>query len=341
MSDDTDGTDSTHDADSPDEPLSEGATFDAPDDPVAEKSHEAGRVLGDSIRLIGTVIWFFLGGIGKHIVVVVTRFLPYFGTKWWKFLSVFAFNTYFKRVSGSPDVIGLITEEDTQVIRFAPARLEYGLEEIEDEAGWNVLGEDRYWKRSAHPEIFRIGKVPVVWFDRDSIRAGSPLESRVTEAIDAGDMRELYNVEQAEITARIDYPDAMGGQAVADGGEDYTIRRDFNWKEAPIFEDMLIDVSAGEGFAGRALSFTHYNDHAPHETDPEELVKAEQRGWLAGLAGGDRTGFILKVMLIAAGIVLGTLAIVLLGPRLLSQGAQGGGGGIIPPGLFATVWGLL
>ncbi len=52
----------------------------------------------------------------------------------------------------------------------------------------------------------------------------------------------------------------------------------------------------------------------------------EDRGYLRGLANGDEGPGMVKILLICMGIILGTLAIVLLGPELV-----GGGGGSMNP----------
>jgi hypothetical protein len=216
---------------------------------------------------------------------------------------------------------------------FKPIKWKDSVATDEDEQpGWKVKGEDRTFEDSNHDAVFRVGDVPVVLINEDETRSGSWLEATVTEAIDAGNMTEVYNVESADLTATIDYGDAVPGAAMSDGGAN--VQREFDPKTSPVFEDMWIDTTSDEGYAGRALSWWKYADHDPTTTSPEEIDRAQERGWLAGLAGhGDNTAFVIKVLLIALGMV----ATFVLGPDLISAlfasgggGGGGGGGGIIP-----------
>jgi hypothetical protein len=179
----------------------------------------------------------------------------------------------------------------------------------------------------------RVGNTPLVLINEDETRSGSWLEANITEAIDAGNTSKVYDVSDAELSATIDYGDAADGAALSDGGA--AVSREFHPRESPVFSDMLIDMSSDEGFDGRALSWWKYSHHDPTTTAPEEIDRAQERGWLAGLAGNrDQAAFVIKVMLIA----LGMIAIFVLGPDIVSaifansggDGGGGGGGGLVP-----------
>jgi hypothetical protein len=57
----------------------------------------------------------------------------------------------------------------------------------------------------------------------------------------------------------------------------------------------------------------------------------EDRGYLRGLANGDEGPSVFKLLVLCAAIILGTLAIVLLGPELVSGGGGSSGSGGINP----------
>jgi hypothetical protein len=64
----------------------------------------------------------------------------------------------------------------------------------------------------------------------------------------------------------------------------------------------------------------------PERADSEAMKRAEDRGRLMEALGGDETD-VVRLFLYAALLVIGVLAVVLLGPELVGGG---GGGGINP-----------
>jgi hypothetical protein len=288
-----------------------------------------GNRIATALTRIGSALWVVPGAIARQLTYTAARFLPFIGAKWWKGVTVFALKAYYKRSGG--DAVGLLGNEHAGSATVAPVKWKDDVDTEQDERpGWKVKGESRTFEDSNHDAVFRIGNTPVVLINEDETRSGSWLEANVSEAIDAGNMTEVYNVEQADLTATIDYGDEMPGGALSDGGA--TVQREFNPKNSPVFEDMWIDTTSGDGYDGRAISWWKYADHDPTTTSPEEIDRAQERGWLAGLAGhGDNTAFVVKVLLIALGMV----ATFVLGPDLIaalfaSGSGGGGGGGVIP-----------
>ena len=68
------------------------------------------------------------------------------------------------------------------------------------------------------------------------------------------------------------------------------------------------------------------------KSDSEHMQMQEDRGYLRGLANGDGGPGVLKLLLICGAIILGTLAIVLLGPKLV-----GGSGESVSGPLMSTL----
>jgi hypothetical protein len=291
----------------------------------------AGKSIATALTKVGSALWVVPAAVVRQLTYTAARFLPVIGAKWWKGVTLFSLKAYHRRSGG--DALALLGNEHAGSASFAPLKWKDDVATDEDEQpGWKVKGEDRTFEDSNHDSVFRVGNVPMVLVNKDETRSGSWLEANVTEAIDAGNMTEVYDVESAELRATIDYGDAVPGAAMSDGGAN--VSREFEPRESPVFKDMLIDLTSGEHFDGRAISWTKYSDHDPTTTSPEEIDRAQERGWLAGLAGhGDNTAFVIKVLLIALGMV----ATFVLGPDLISAlfasgggGGGGGGGGIIP-----------
>jgi hypothetical protein len=77
------------------------------------------------------------------------------------------------------------------------------------------------------------------------------------------------------------------------------------------------------------VSFRKATEWMSEQTTTQEMQMQEDRGYIRGLANGDDGPGVFKLLLLCAAIILGTFAIVFIGPELLG-GGSGGGGGINP-----------
>jgi hypothetical protein len=293
------------------------------DDPEAE-AEAVGESLGERVTTAAGILWRVPATLFDTLLYAVTRVVPFFGTKWWKVWATVALHRYHKKAGG--DAIALKGNDQSSKAELAPVKYDEGLDDQEDQPGWRVKGEDRTFAPAHAGGPIRLGKTPILPINEDERRVGSWLECNVTEAIADGQMAELYEVESADLRATIDYGPGAGGQpAVSDGGMNVT-DMEFEPRESPIFKDTIIDLTSPQDYDGRAMSWWKYADHDPTKTTPEALDNAEQRGLLAGLAGHDNKDMIVKIMLIAAGCIIGGIAAPHL-PEIVRIFAGGGGGG--------------
>jgi len=272
---------------------------------------------------------------------VFSRLVPVFGEKFWAKLAKRTLFLYHRRAGGDALGIEALTQEkaDLTPVKYKPAE-----ETSQDERpGWSAKGREKTWNPTKMGRsTMRLGKVPIIPLDNDSWQATSFAEARVSEAVDMGKMRPLYNIEQGEFTATIDSQPAMsGGSAVADGGTKIE-QIEFDPKSSPIFDDMIIDLSADE-YDGQAISFWKAKELMLETTGTEEMQRQEQRGFLAGRSKDEWQSWALRIMLIGAALGLGGLVGPELVNALLGSGGGGGGGGgagIIPFVTKApTLWG--
>ncbi|MWG35895.1 hypothetical protein [Halomarina oriensis] len=305
--------------------------------PAPEERGEAwGELAAQPVIWTGRALAATVGAFAKVL------FRRSWGKKIWKRLVVGGLWQLHKQ-SGS-DAIGL-NHLPSGNVELVPVRHCQKLGEIGEEPGWKEKGGDRAWEASAQGNaVTFIGRTPVVMLDDDADSIGTWLDARVTDAIDKGNMRDLYRVDHGEFTAEITYPQAGGagaGAAVTDGGTNADVWTDFNPTSSPIFEDTLIDLGSNEGFNGAAMSFRHYKDTDRDSTSQEKLKMAEERGKLVGMNPEQMKAFIIKVLLIVAALgAVASVGDVLLGALL---GGGGGGaadavGGVVPGMLGFGGW---
>jgi len=292
------------------------------DDPETEAA-AVGDALGERVVWAAGVLWRVPASLVDALWYAATRLLPFFGTKWWKVWAVVALNRYHKKAGG--DAVGIKGNDQSGTAELAPVKYDDGLGEQEDQPGWRVKGEDRTFAPSHAGGPIRLGKTPILPINEDERRTGSWFECNVTEAIGGGQMAELYEVESAELRATIDYASGGPAPAMSDGGMAVT-DMEFDPRESPVFKDTIIDLTSPADYDGRAMSWWKYADHDPTKTTPEALDNAEQRGLLAGLAGHDNKDMIIKIMLIAAGMVVGGI-LAPHAPEIIRIFVGGGGGG--------------
>jgi len=246
----------------------------------------------------------------------------------WRRVAIWSLNQMHKNSGG--DAVGLVINEDMS-LDIQPAKLKRGTLDDDDveEPGWHLRDRDRVWAETADGrDLARAGKAPVAFLPASSTRRVSPIEAEVKAAIDNDRWQHVLSVDQpsaVEMDVTLDAAAAnaaQNGEAVADGGVDARVR---NVKRA-VLDDTLVDISNDE-----RVSFQKVVDQYRAQSDVERMDEQQRLGFQAGRVDADERdvqGFVIKVMLLALGIV----AAALIGPDLLSQAgsAASGSGGVVP-----------
>ena len=271
-----------------------------------------------------------LGSAAARVVTTLPK--PLLGVRGtlFKRMAVKGIEKYYK-VSGG-DAIAINAKAGQQialepVLYRAPEECDEG-----EKPGWKVKGRDKVWNPAKEGNsVNYLGRTPTVQLeDDDHVEAGW-LAPRIGQAIEMDQYWPIFT--DATFNAVIDaQPGANGQQPVADGGMDIDLELDTPGKWAG---DNIVDLGSGDGYDGMRISTAKAREWQAEHTDSEHMQMQEDRGYLRGLANGDEGPGIIKLMMICAAIILGTMAIVFLGPELVG----GGGGSSINP-LFALPTGL-
>jgi len=288
--------------------------------------------------LLVTVPLGILGRIAhagtKGATTTLTTILPFVGGLH-KRLAKWALYKYHKKAGG--DAVGVTFEANGQA-DFVPVKYkEQSVDEDEgaERAGWHALDRDRSWHEGADGrEVDYIGKTPVVMLDAASTQRATVTEARFAECLDLDRVADLYQVPDrgaVDVTVQVGAPGAATGNgrpgARADGGVQMDIL-EANVREA-IWQDSVVDIGVDD-HDGMRVNPRKVKETYREQTGAEQLDEVERLGFLAGkLESQVDTGFIIKVLLIALGIV----AAATIGPDLLgtaSGAASGGGGSILP-----------
>jgi len=297
-----------------------------PEDP-AEAGASRGRETAATVR---TGVYETASAIGAMLFTFVRNLLslPLIpSARLFKGLAVRSLYAYHKKSGG--DRLGLV-EDPGGKVDLVPVKYKTAAETGDDEqAGWHAKGREQAWRPSTLGQSGpRLGKTPIVPLDADSWRATSTLEARVAEAVDQGETRPLYRVDEANLRAELDTSGATRDNAVADGGQYAVNNLEFEPRTSPIFEDMIIDLGSDD-YDGQAVSWRKTNELLTETTTSDEMERQEQRGLIAGMSRKDIKSLMLKVMLIGGVIALAGL----IGPELVGAvlgGGGGSGGGVIP-----------
>lgn len=291
------------------------------------RARQRGAAVAQGIR---TAIWLSLRAIGDAIFGFVRNLLALpvlsvIGRKIWKGMLARSLHAYHK--AGKGDAVGLVRKPSGQIEPTA-IRWKTSDETDDDERpGWHARAFDHSWKPDTYGrELPRMGKTPVKPLDLDSWRATSFMEARVAEAVDQGDTRPLYRVDEANLTATLDYQGGQAG-AVADGGA-VVNSIEFDPRGSPVFDDTIIDLGSCD-YDGHAVSWNKAKELYAERTTTDEMDQQEQRGFLAGRSKQDMKSWMLKILLIGGAIA----ALGLIGPELIQAlfgGGGGGSGGVIP-----------
>jgi len=197
-----------------------------------------------------------------------------------------------------------------------------------EKPGWVAKDGTKTWNAASEGRVVDyLNNTPIVALDRDSHVECGWLRPRIAEAIELDNYDGLYTNPQLTAVAPVVNDPTTNG-AVADGGqiapEDIGLEPTNPGQWAG---DALVDLDSGDGYDGMRVSFRKATEWMSEQTTTQEMQMQEDRGYIRGLANGDSGPSVFKLLLLCAAIILGTLAIVLLGPELVGGG---GGGGINP-----------
>jgi hypothetical protein len=308
---DTNGTgaDEQHDEpDASDEPAEGGTAADA-----------GGRIGGGLATALGGAI-AFVTSMASTFVYTLTKFLPFIGEKFWK-SAIETCTLRYQKASGA-DVVNFCHREAGKIEPIATNWKEG--EDIGEKPGWKAVGEDTVWDPAAEGRgVERLGKADVILTDEAAYDMTDPLEMRVAEALD------LEKVEPVLINPRLNQTIVTAdgasagagaggtgnGQAVADGGAVRQSEITLDPMQMDGFDDYLIDLAPDHPEAdGMRISARKYKEMDLNKTSAEEMKNQETRGFLAGSAGEDNKGLMLKVFGIAVAFIL----LWEFGPAILS-----------------------
>jgi len=239
----------------------------------------------------------------------------------WRKLAFKSLERYHRAAGG--DALA-IEKQPGQKIDLVPVKYISAEENDEGErAGWHVKGRDKTY--DAGPEgnsLNFIGRTPTIPLHADAAVETGWLAPRIGTAIELDNYWPLFV--GAEIKPVFDVQGPPGvdanGQAVADGGLNIT-RDDFSQFELSnpgmYAGDSVVDLSSQEGSDGMRISLRKSKEWQAETTTSEKMQMQEDRGYLMGLVDGNHTDA-KRIFLYAVLLVLGVLAIVLLGPQLIS-----------------------
>jgi len=272
-----------------------------------------------------------LGGLAARLLSLIPK--PLLGVRetLFKRLTVKSLHNYHK--VGGGDAIGLIAEPGQSLdVRPIKYRAPKDCEETE-QPGWVEKGGEKVWHAGAEGRVVDyIGKTPIVALERDGHVEAGWLKPRIGQAIELDNYDPVYVNPQfdAEVVADLSVDSAVNGNgnALADGGRGIV---DIDVADMGTYGGAeVVDLDSGDGYDGMRIDFRKASAWAFEQTTTEEMQMQQERGRLMGLMSGENGPSAFKLLLLAGGIILGTLFIIEVLPILLNGGGGGGGGGINP-----------
>jgi len=261
-----------------------------------------------------------LGSFGASLISLIPKPLLGIRGTMYKRLAKKSIQNYHKTAGGDALAINAKAGQQVElepVLYRTPEEVDEG-----EKPGWKVKGRDKVWNPGKEGNsVNYLGRTPTVLLEDDEHVEAGWLAPRIGTAIEMDNWWPLFNVDT--INAVIDAGAAGNGQARADGGQAISFELDDPGEWAA---DNIIDLNSGDGYNGMRISTAKAREWQAEHTDSEHMQMQEDRGFLRGLANNDSTDA-KRIFLYATLLVLGVLAIVLLGPKLVG----GGGGGSISP----------
>lgn len=307
-------------------------------DTDTEGGNELPRFLGDRIGNILAQMVAVPAGIAYSTATTTGTILiskiPVVNGRFWK--SMLKFSAYRLQDSKGADAVNLVTTQTG----IEPSTVEWQDGEGDDEErGWLEHGTERVFHPGAQgASTERFGKADVILTDESAPYAMTPAQLSVAEALDLEQTD--YLVSGADVTVnQTDMwsadPTAAaaggeGGEVATDGGAE-VIERDTSMRlhasEVPALQDTVINLNERT-----RISADKFADMLPEDVGVEQLQKAEDRGFLAGVGqDSDKVALIFKAILLVGGVfVLKDVAPIAIRILFGSSGGGGGGGSLMP-----------
>lgn len=286
-----------------------------PTDPTAERA-------ADGIRGGVSVAAAWVGGGAINFISSLTRPIPAVGERLWGGMAKRSLHYYHKASGGDRMGIEIMPSGEAQLqpVKYRPPEAC----DVDEAPGWKAKGRDKVWKPTTGGQTGpRLHKTPIVPLSSEAWRASNTLEARVAEAVDQGETRPLYALDEADLTVTLDAEAAGGAEAaLADGGYQ---EASINPRSMPVYQDEIIELNSDD-HDGQAVSFRKVRDMWLEQTTTEEMSRQEERGFLAGRSNKDMMRFAFKIFLIAGLVAIAGLIGKELINALFSNGGGGGGG---------------
>lgn len=300
-------------AEQTDEPIAEEIETD-----VADRAEKQGERVGVGVRKALRAGISLLGGVINGLVSAGRPLIP-FKQRLFQRMAIKSLENYYKTSGG--DAIGIVTQPG-QKLSLVPV-LYKGPEEVDEteRPGWHAKGVDKVWEAGSEDhEVDFLGRTPIVPLDRDDAVVAGWLKPRIGEAIELDRYNSMYNNPTIETVFDVRDPGGKGGEeALADGGTEQ-IRTEFAGLQVADlgeYSDEIVDLSSRDGYDGLRVSFRKATEWAHEKTTAETMQMQEDRGYLIGQMTADEGPSVIKLLLICAGIILGTLAMIFVVPQLL------------------------
>src|SRR6056297_3364608 len=222
-------------------------------------------------------------------------------------LALNSIKQYHKRAGG--DALAIDAKAGQQ-LDLTPVRYRAAGEcEEGEKPGWVAKDGTKTWNAASEGRVVDyLNNTPIVALDRDSHVECGWLRPRIAEAIELDNYDGLYTNPQLNLVADAT---ASNGQAVADGGTpELELGSPGQWAG-----DAVVDLGSGDGYDGMRVSFRKATEWMAEQTTTQEMQMQEDRGYIRGLAGGDRPS-LTKLLLICAAIILGSFLIAFVDPEI-------------------------
>lgn len=313
MSENNNDVSSEEDDESLGEAFSSELRETAPEERKSVKADdEPGAKLGNAIA----------GAFGRFVgnmSLFTSRLVPG-SAKMWRGLLQTSYKGIYKS-KGSIDAIGHIIVGGN--LKHVPLTYDH------ERGRYKTLADDPDWweTSSQYQDQYHVGPVPTVFASDAANDVGDHVQAEVAKALDLGNDAYLY--QSADVNhVEMEIPEgSTPGEAVADGGNVQRQREEFVTVDNPgDLADHLVDLSTDAD--ARVVSIDDYDETYPEKADSQKMKEERQLGRLME-KDDDMSAYAMKMLLIAGAIIVGTIAIVVLGPMVLGGGG-GGGGSLIP-----------
>ncbi len=279
-----------------------------------DESAEKGEAIGAGSRQLLRSINSFIGGLTAGFMSTAAPIIP-FRQRLFKRMALKSLENYY-RLSGG-DAIAIV-EEPGQRISLSPVKYR-APEECEEgeKPGWKEKDKDKVWEAGGEGyDANYYGRTPLIAVSRDqSVEAGF-LSPRIANAIELDRYDGVY--QNPQISAHFDVdPTMQGGQAIADGGYDTQFAGLSIDNVGRYAGDQIVDLSSPDGYDGMRISFKKAAEWQAETTTTETMQMQEDRGYIMGLKKGDAGPSVLKLLVVCAAIILGTLAMIFVVPQML------------------------